>query len=112
MEHFMDRNDLMLWLENNVPRKAIEYAMVDGKIELLGAFSSITANSNSGWIVKVTSKRGLSWNIAIVPSNTKHTYFAYTIKEVPWEYYMGGNRTLFAGDHPEVYKELKNAENK
>ncbi|KKK58570.1 hypothetical protein LCGC14_3043070, partial [marine sediment metagenome] len=61
----------MLWLEDNVPRKAIEYAMVDGKIELLGAFSNISDGSNPGWIVKVTSKRGLSWNIVILVNNTR-----------------------------------------
>ena len=95
-----------------MPRKAIEYAMVDGKIELLGAFSCITVGSYPGWIIKVTSKRGLSWNIVIIASALKHTHFAYTIKEVPWKYYMGGNRPLFAGDHPEVYRELKNEQSK
>ncbi len=102
----------MEWLENNAPRKAIEYAMVDGTIELLGAFSCIADGSNPGWIVKVISKRGLSWNIVITVNTFRHKYFVYTVKKIPWKYYMGGNRPLYAGDKPEVYKELKNAQNK
>lgn len=99
----------MLWLENNAPRKAIGYAMVDGEIELLGAFSCIHAGSNPGWIVKVTSKRGLSWNIVITVSGKKHVHFAYTIKEVPWKYWWGDsfNKGLFCGDRPDVYKKLR-----
>ena len=109
MQRFRDKNDLMLWLENNVPRKAIEYAMVDGKIELLGAFKCVVDSGNPCWIIKVTSKRGLSWNIVITPSIFTHKYYVYTVKKVPWKYWWGDsfNKELFCGDRPEVYKKLR-----
>ena len=108
MKHIRNKNELLEWLEDNAPRKAIANAMLEGKVELLGAFhGSFGGVFNMGWIVKVTSKRGLSWDIVIIISRSKPGYFAYTIKKIPWGSYVGGNNPLFAGDNPEVYEELK-----
>ncbi len=100
----------MAWLEKNAPRKAIANAMIDGTIELLGFFNPIPQNRSMGmgWIIKITSKRGMFWNVAVAISKFKPKYRAYTTKEVQWENYVGGNTLLFAGDNPEVYKELRN----
>ena len=109
MKQIRNKNDLLAWLENNAPRKAIANTMLEGKVELLGFFNPIFAGSNPGWIVRVTSKRGLSWNVVIVISKYSIEYFLYTIKEIPWENYVGGDTPLFAGDNPISYQCLRTA---
>ncbi len=108
MKRIRNKNDLLAWLEQNAPRKAIANAMIDGNIELLGFFNLTPGSTNHGWIIRVTSKRKLTWNVAIVVNIYTHNYFTYTIKEVHWENYIGGDIPLFAGDNPEIYKRLKN----
>ncbi len=109
MRHIRNKNDLLAWLEKNAPRKAIANAMIDGRTELLGFFNPIFAGSNPGWIVKITSKRKMSWNVIVTIGKLGlPVYHAYTIKSVSWENYAGGDTPLSAGDNPEVYKELKN----
>lgn len=107
MQYIRTRNDLIKWLEENAPRKAIGFAMTDGEIELLGVFSPVPGNCGIGWIVKVTSKHGLSWNVVITINKYIHKYYAYTIKTILWKDYSGGGVPIFAGDDPDVYKELK-----
>ena len=110
MKQIRNKNDLLAWLEKNAPRKAIANAMLEGKVELFGFFNPVPKNHGMGmgWIIKITSKRGMFWNIAVSISKFKPKYCAYTIEAVLWKNYAGGNTPLFAGDNPEVYRKLKN----
>ena len=108
MQQFKTRNDLLSWLENNCPREAIAFAMVTGKIELLGGFDPAPGSSNPGWVVKVTSKWGLHWYIVIVLNKLRHKYNVYTVKDINWKNWVGFNsmNALYQGDNLEDYKRL------
>ena len=108
MKHIRNKNDLLAWLEDNAPRKAIANAMIDGNTELCGFFNPAPNSSLAGWVVKITSKRKMPWNVIVTIGKLGlPVYHVYTIKSVSWENYVGGDTPLFAGDNPEVYKELK-----
>ncbi len=106
MEHIRTRNDLINWLENNAPFKAIKRALQEGRVENLGAFESET---NYGWIVKIISKFDKIWHIRISPLSGLNFYGTILIDCVPWEYWIGdkSTNTLYRGDHPDRYKVLR-----
>ena len=110
MKHIRNKNELLAWLEDNAPRKAIANAMLEGKVELFGFFNPVPNSFNAGWIIKVTSKRGLTWNVVVaMDRGGLPIYHAYTVKAILWKNYRSGNTPLFAGDNSEVYKRWKNA---
>lgn len=105
------RNDLIYWLMNHAPRRAIARAMEEGKIEVCGGFSRIPCTPcRDGWIIRITSIFNKTWIIAVKPQLWEG-YRAYIIPKIPWEYYIGdkSDNKLYKGDKPEEYKELRNA---
>lgn len=110
MKQIRNKNDLLAWLEENAPRKAIANAMIDGTVELLGFFNPVPGSSLAGWVIKITSKRKMSWNIIItIGTLGLPIYHAYTIETVQWENYVGGKTPLFVGDNPISYICLRTA---
>ncbi len=105
MKQIRNKNDLLAWLEKNAPRKAVANAMIDGRTELYGFFNPAPNSSLAGWVVKITSKRKMSWNVIVTIGKLGlPVYHVYTIKSVSWENYVGGDTPLFAGDNPAEYK--------
>ncbi len=109
MKQIRNKNDLLAWVEIHTSRKAIANAMIEGKVELFGFFNPAPRSSQSGWIIQITSKYGKIWNVAVTFGKCGLQYYTYTIVEIPWKNYVGGNTPLFAGDNPAEYKELRNA---
>jgi len=107
MTRIKTKNDLINWLGKYSSRRAIQGALLEGKIELLGWFTPAPGSSNPGWIVVVTSKHGLVWNVVVSPRLVTGKLNSYVVDEIDWKNYKGGNTPLFAGDNPERYKELK-----
>ena len=105
--HIRNRNDLIKWLENNAPSRAIARALQEGQVENLGAFEQIILGCQPGWIVKVTSKFNKMWYVAVQPSGHGFKAFSYGI--APWNFWIGGKtkNELYQGDNPERYKELR-----
>lgn len=108
--HIRTRNDLIEFLEINVPRKAIVRAMQEGQVEVYGAFEQIPPSPDPGWIVGVTSKFNKTWYIVIqVNFHTLGLFKIWIIDYVPWKFWVGefANNKLYRGDNPKQYKELR-----
>lgn len=106
------RNDLLYWLTNNAPSRAIKRTVIEMGVENLGGFERIPPFGFQGWIVKVISKFKSTWHVAVVVTKHSHVYAAYLIPECPWKFWVGdtSNNPLYRGDHPEYYKLLRDKE--
>lgn len=105
--HIRNRNDLICWLENNAPFRAIARAIQEGQVENLGAFEKVSPGSTPGWIVKVTSRFKKIWYVSITAP--AHAFRAHIIYTVPWDKWIGefAQNKLYQGDNPKQYKELR-----
>lgn len=105
MVHFQTKNHLLMWLENNCPRKGIVRILRDGHAEHLGGFSTIPPTVRPGWIVRITSTHGKEFIVAVIAYQNR--YGIRMLNEVPWRYWVGStakNRTAFMnGDNPVTY---------
>ena len=108
MIQFRSKSQLLSWLDSNAPRPCIKRAMEDGQIELLGAFDPAPGSKCPGWIVRVVTQFQTVWNV-VVTYNKERKLRCYTVDKIYWCDYKGGNSSLYSGDYPERYKELKNA---
>jgi hypothetical protein len=108
----MTRDDLVEYLVHHSPRPAISRAIAEGRpIEFLGGFSLIPPSKMPGWIVKVTSRFGREFFIALRTHKLwKQELFVEIITKVPWKYWDGDKAKipLYQGDIPEEYRRLKN----
>lgn len=105
MVRFVDKQDIINWIELHTTRRSVLRALKEGAVEFLGGFSQTSFNTRSPiWIVKVTSIFDRTWVIAIY-TNGAITY----LRVVPWIYWVGGktNNTLYCGDNPEEYKKIR-----
>lgn len=113
MVHFQDKTHLLMWLENNCPRKGIVRALRDGTIEHLGGFSRVPPTSHPGWIVRVISVHDREYIVAVIAYQSR--YGIRVLKEVPWVYWNPQTQdghgmvagTLYSGDDPEGYQERR-----
>ena len=105
---------MIAWLEGHASRKAIQRAIFEGKIELLGWFTPVPGSFKPGWVIKITSKYHLKWIVAVSVGITGKLN-AYVIDKIEWENYNPecwqnsdpDCRGLFAGDNPKKYKGLR-----
>ncbi len=105
MVHFQTKNHLLIWLENNCPRKGIVRALRDGTVEHLGGFSTIPPTSHPGWIARITSTRGKEFIVAVIAYQNR--YGIRVLGEIPWRYWIGdqdrSDSSLMNGDDPQRY---------
>lgn len=104
MTHIENKQDLVNWLEDNAPASTMR-AVRDGRIELFGLFDPIPSSPNPGLIVQVTSAiTNRIWYVVVSMQMKKPFYYAWEIKEPPWENWMGcwmgwrTNNPLYRGD--------------
>lgn len=100
MQRIDTRDDLLEFIRANAPLSGIKRAIDDGKYEVLGAFASLPPHTKPGFIVKVTSKHGTVWPVAVAANEVKHRWEVYVLDEIPWSLYDGGKRVIYCGDHP------------
>ena len=118
MNHFQSRTHLILWLENNCPRKAIVRALYEGTVEFYGGFNPVPPTEHPGWIIRVTSVHGKIRYVAVIAY--RDHYGIRILRDVPWGCWCGTykwpvcysndnkfRQQLFSGDHPEEYLKLK-----
>ena len=108
--HIRNRNDLIKYVTDHAPYRAVERALLEGQVENYGGFVHILFRKGLlGWVVKVTSKTGKIWLLAIPVANRP----IGVINKVFWQYWIGdisSNNNLYTGDNPETYrKERENA---
>ena len=104
--HIRNRNDLINYILDHEPYKAIGRAIEEGDIENFGAFTSlVNFTKEHGWIVKITSKAKKTWYLAVV-ADTGQIWIVYNVSWGSWvgEMYYGN---LNRGDNPKIYKEKK-----
>lgn len=102
------RNDLLEYIRANAPLRAIQRAIDDGGYEVLGAFASLPPHTMPGFIVKVTSKHGTVWPVAVAVNEARHRYAVYILDTIPWSLYDGGKRAIYCGDHPNMSVRKRN----
>ena len=111
MTHFQSRTHIILWLENNCPRKAITRALYEGTVEFYGGFNPVPPTKHPGWIMRVTSAHGRIYYVAVICYDRR--YGIRILRDVPWDKWYGTDSRdkfgppLYRGDHPEEYKKLK-----
>lgn len=105
------RNDLICWLENNAPRKAIARAVQEGQVENLGAFEGVAPGFRPGWIVKVASRFKKVWYVAVILKDSC-LYGALILDAVYWVLWCGdqSDNKLYQGDNPLLYEKLRDEE--
>jgi len=101
------REQLLNWLPGELSRlgrRSIVRAMEhrNGKVELLGGFSSISPGNDPGWIVRVTSVHNKRWSVAVIPRRDE--VGIRLVDTVPWCLWVGGKTPLYQGDDPVFYK--------
>jgi len=110
--HIRTRNNLIKFLEENTSGRYLR--ALQNHNENLGAFEQVLSSIDPGWIVRVTSKRGDIYYLAItlwVKSKIFPGYRICILKKIPWKRWVGdkSENSLYRGDFPEKYKELRNA---
>jgi hypothetical protein len=76
-------------------------ALAEDSVEVLGGFDL----DPPGWIVRVKSRWGASWNVLVCPTGTG--YLVKLIERIPWDKWTGGKSPLYQGDSPERYAYLR-----
>lgn len=94
------RTDLIEFIRSTAPLKAVRRAMDDGGYEVLGGFAALPPHVLPGFIVKVTSKHGKVWPVAVAINEHKHQYEVYILDNIPWSMWDGGTLPIYRGDNP------------
>ncbi len=110
MIHFQNRNDIIKWAMDNLPKsfRTIARSFEEGVVEFLGGFKDIPL-LNPGWMISVTSKHGHT-RYLFISTCGNNDYRLFVLREIDWECWDGdkSDNKLYRGDNPEKYKELKN----
>lgn len=98
------RADLISAILNHCPTRACERAVREGRAVVLGGFTP--PGDFPQWIVKVESRHGHCWYVAVVCDETNYQFHPkwYGASEVPWAHWDGcsnGSR-LVDGEQPRV----------
>jgi hypothetical protein len=88
------RDQLLNWIAEHVPTRAIRRALAEGTVEVLGGFST----SPPCWIVRVTSVFKHRWDVSVTDRGE-----IKVLETVPWQLWVGGKTPLYHGDNPEHY---------
>lgn len=112
MNVFTNRADLLGFISTHIVFKYIKRAITDdGQVENYGAFSKPSCKHDEpGWIVKVITKKGKTVYVSVI---CQEQYRIEVTEKAPlWEHWAGEgcDNTLYTGDHPDWYKELKEIE--
>ena len=109
MKTWLNKNQLLAWLDQNAPTKSVQRALVSGlPVTILGGFKPLPNSNSPGWIVLVNSKAGREYYIAIAVNNFRDPR-AYLIDHIDWASYCGdkSKHPLYRGDVAEYAMEQK-----
>jgi len=118
MIHFRDRHDVIDWAMNNLPKsyRTIARSFEEGQVEFLGGFRDfpfpdimVVTSDLPGWIIKITSKFNKIYHVFIYYLNHEPQLLIFNERQIQWKYWDGDStdNPMYQGDHPEIYKELK-----
>ena len=102
MKNFLTRDQLLDWLDQNAPTKAVQRGLHSGlPVVLLGGFRPVPNSNRPGWIVMVQTKTGREYYVAIAIGSHRDPY-AYLIDYIDWRDYCSSNHPLYKGDIPDT----------
>jgi hypothetical protein len=90
MMHLTSRHDLIAWVAEHAPNRAVQRAIDRGKTIHHGLFKG-------GWVVS-TKYGGQTWVVGIRPVGVPPRLTCGLLAGVPWKEYVGGDTPLSAGD--------------
>jgi hypothetical protein len=92
------RQELINWIHQNVTDPVIQHLLEWGRVENLGGFDPLPTSKNPGWVVKITSRSGRVWFVAVGVKN--YQLYWFRLKEVDWGNWVGENakNELYRGD--------------
>ncbi|MHC4688015.1 MAG: hypothetical protein ACYTEW_27515 [Planctomycetota bacterium] len=88
--HLTSRHDLIAWLAEHAPNRAVQRAIDRGKTTHHGLFKG-------GWVVS-TEYGGQTWVVGIRPVGIPPRLTCGLLSGVPWKEYVGGDGVLACGD--------------
>jgi len=104
MDRIDTRAELINYIHDHIPQRAIKRACHNGTVKVLGGFSSISPSTRPGWIVAVTSIYDRTWLVAVTSDDHNHVFRTWTVEWIPWKYYIGrvdrGEYSIYDGDNP------------
>ena len=114
MKPFQTRTDIIQYARAHINSRACEQAF-GHEVELLGGFDPVVPSKFPGWIMRVVSRFGRTWHIAVtIDDHAPPRYRVWFVDEVPWATWRGKIRTppspIYDGDHPKRYLLLQQLE--
>lgn len=107
MKAWLTHNDLLNWLDQNAPTRAVQRGLRSGlPIIVLGGFKPLPDSNRPGWIVLVNTKTGREYYVAIAIGFNRDPY-AYLIDYIDWKDYCESEHPLYRGDIPDVARKHK-----
>jgi hypothetical protein len=105
MQHIETRTHLLEYALARVLSNACRRAFDDGQVVNLGGFDPLPPSEYPGWLLRVTSKHGRVWLIAVTVEGL-HRYRVWPADAIPWQFWTGkDNRdggSIYTGDLPAV----------
>lgn len=105
MDRIDTRTELVNYVRDNIPQRAIQRACHNGVVRVLGGFSLISPSTRPGWIISVTSVHGKTWFVAVTSDDHHHVFRTWVVESIPWQFYIGradrGEYSIYDGDTPE-----------
>lgn len=94
------RQQLITWLEHNITDPILSDALEWGRIINLGGFDPLPTSKNPGWIMKLVSRYGRTFYLAVAVDKKSWELYWFRLKEVDWTNWVGENATnkLYRGD--------------
>ena len=93
MTHLTSRHDLIQWLAEHAPNKAVQRAINHGRTTHHGLFKG-------GWVVSA-EYRGQTYVVGVKPVGIPPRLICGLLSGVPTEDYVGGSGVLAKGDEGE-----------
>lgn len=107
---FKTRHDLISYIAENPPRRAVARAIIEGSVRVLGGFQIIPPSLDPGWIVSIMSKHNRVWHVVVSVNEITHRYRVWIIDKVPWAEWsgtLGRNHPVYDGDEPRKFALMK-----
>lgn len=108
MKPIRSRDELTALVARHAPTNACASAMREKRAVVLGGFAA--PGTFPCWIVRVESKRGTIWYVAVDVDEENYRMRIRYLGSVPWQNWIGsstGSRPLIDGDEPAKYAFLR-----
>ncbi len=113
MKNFLSRDQLLNWLDQNAPTRAVQRGLRSGlPVVLLGGFKPLPNSNRPGWICLVNTKAGREYYVAIAIGQNRDPY-AYLTDYIDWKDFCESKHPLYQGyipDRARKHRELGTVE--